>query len=477
MIKLLLVSPPLSAYSSPASLVPSIGLVRLGTSAETLARVELLDMAIDQASGRDSWSSLHQLIKDFQPDIVGIGPLLSANVRKGENVAKFVKSILTNVVVIAGGPDPSAVTEERLLDCRYIDGIIRGEAEIAILAFLKLWNQRDSWHEIPGFCYRAEQNVILTPVTRLEPEEFEQLPLPNWSLLPIDSYKEAARRNGITPYLPVEMSRGCPYSCCFCVSHMLYGHKLRTRSVQKVIDEIDSAVKIFGYRRFTFNDDNAGVNIEHLISIGERIIQCLQEKIQFSVALRPDSKIFDQPNVLTELRKAGLSEIFLGCESEDTMVIAELDKTVNPKRWKWNIERAVDMCRRHEIACRTNWMIGIPKQTKEIFFRTIEFIKMLSPDTSLLSMLQPYPGTKFYDYITNKYESDGVCVLTKNPAEFVAGRIESSVETKWLTKEDIVDLVYQFLNTVGPRTTVDVSGSPYYLFEKWHTGASYNGKV
>lgn len=466
MPRILLICPPFSAFTPIEAAVPPLGLARIASIAQKHGEVKVEDMAVKEALGIDSWGHLLDCLATFKPEVIGIGPLVTSNLQKGISAAQIAKSILPDSVIVIGGPDPTFSYEQTLLENPEIDLVFRGESEISFDNFLRIWDKSGAWPELRGIALRLEGKIQSTGFHSLTREEFDTLEIPPWGLFPLDLYAKIAENGNFDPYLPIEGSRGCPLDCIFCACTRLFDSKMKFRSPNSVVSELKSLQQAFGYSKFTFNDDNAGVNRKHLIGLAEAIILSgLQLSLACSTTL--DARIFDDIANLQILKNAGFVELFMGCESPHPETIEKVGKTVFPDKWPKKIQQAVELCRSVGIASRTNWILGLPTDTKMKFIETIEFIKKLKPDTALLSILQPYPGTPLAHLIATSPIEVGVFSLNTNPSNMAASRFDPMIETRWMSRDEMIELMYQFLYELSPVLEANISGSPYYLFEKW----------
>ncbi len=467
MTKLLLVCPPYSPFTPTESAVPPLGLACIAAVSRPNAEVRVVDMGCMEALGMDSWTNLINTIDTYHPEIVGIGPLVTSNVHKGMEIARVIKSSRHSPIVVVGGPDPTFTYYQILTSNSDIDVVFLGEAENSFLEFIQYWDKPMEWPSIRGIAFRYNGRVETTARSLLTSQEFNELPRPAWDLFPLQYYAEIAQRAGFAPYLPIESSRGCPLNCIFCACTQLFAHRMKYRSAKSVVDEIESNMSLYGYRRFVFNDDNAGINVNHMINITLELLKRSVRNIQLACSTTVEARIFGDELVLRDLKSAGFSELFMGCESPHPETIAIVGKTHHPDRWPNYIRQAVELCRKVNIASRTNWILGLPTDTKEKFLGTIEFIKELRPDSALVSLIQPYPGTPLAHLIETDPNSIGVYPLTSNPSEIIASKFEPVVYTKWMTKEEMIELAYRFIYSLSPYLEANVSGSPYYIFELW----------
>ena len=86
-----------------------------------------------------------------------------------------------------------------------------------------------------------------------------QMPYPAWDLVPLKSYALPLVNR---PYVIVETSRGCPYSCDFCVAPIHQGHKFRERSAKALVDEIERSYREFGIDFFYLWGDTVTLNVK-----------------------------------------------------------------------------------------------------------------------------------------------------------------------------------------------------------------------
>ncbi|RKE02450.1 B12-binding domain-containing radical SAM protein [Marinifilum flexuosum] len=465
-MKVLLINPPYSAYSPKESAIPPLGLARIASTIRKKANVQVLDMACKEVLGKDPWGELLHTINLLKPNIIGIGPLVTSNVNKGLRIAKIIKSILPESKVTLGGPDPT-FTYNKLLQNTNVDTVFIGESEKSFLAYVQSYNDASLLKNINGIAFKLKGKIISNGRNYLTNKEFDSLPMPAWDLFPIEEYSEIAKKNNFEPYLPLESSRGCPLDCIFCSCTNIFSSKIRLRTSQSIVNEITHNINKYHIKRYVFNDDNVGIHINHLLAIADKIIKSQLDEVKFAISSTLDSKLFSDLNHLLKIKAAGFDEIFMGCETIHEDAIKKVRKTSNPNLWAKNIKNAVELCRRAGIASRTNWIIGLPTDTKDKLLQTIEFIKELKPDTALMSLLQSYPGT-YIDHEINKDENKiGIHKLTENPSDVVASKFDPTLYTQWLSSDEMIEIAYKFIYTLSPYFEANISGSPYYIFELW----------
>src|SRR5262249_30830747 len=143
------------------------------------------------------------------------------------------------------GPQASTTPHESMERATGVDGMIVGEPEDGIIAIAMLGSV-DELGSVPTVTYRRNG--------RVEPHKAHgqfsgvlDAPYPAWDLLDLRKYRLPLVNKS---YVLVEASRGCPYSCDFCVAPIHQGHKFRERSAKSLADEIEHGYKTFGLTFF-----------------------------------------------------------------------------------------------------------------------------------------------------------------------------------------------------------------------------------
>ena len=179
---------------------PTLGLATIAATAlERGHKVQILDM---------SWRPydfelIRNLILKIKPDIVGITattPLMN----QLRDISVLVKDISKNILVVGGGPHPSALPEETLQETM-LDAVLVGEADYTFADLCDGYSLPD----IPGLYYRNNGEVVFsgerTPIANLD-----DLPMPAWHLYNIkDYYKMSRLLARRLPLTMAEFSRGC----------------------------------------------------------------------------------------------------------------------------------------------------------------------------------------------------------------------------------------------------------------------------
>ena len=215
---------------------------------------------------------------------------------------------------------------------------------------------------------------------------FLNAPYPAWDLLDLSAI---GSRSSIEPYVLVETSRGCPYSCDFCVAPIHQGHKFREKSATALADEIERGYREFGLTYFYLWADTATLNVKTFSAFCEELI-ARKLPIHWFGNARADN--LTDPAFVERLRHAGCWMLALGIETESEEKRKDMMKRLDGEK----IRAAVRNMRASGIRSFAFFIIGYPGDTPASLDRTIDYAIELNPDFANFYPAVPYPGTELY---------------------------------------------------------------------------------
>jgi anaerobic magnesium-protoporphyrin IX monomethyl ester cyclase len=284
-----------------------------------------------------------------------------------------------------GGYHPTFNFKE-VLEEDYIDFVIIGEGEYTLLELSKTLGNGGDPSNVKGIAFDG----VVTPARPLI-TDLDSLPLPARHLLPMDSYKLLNMKTNMSTMIT---SRGCPMQCSFCSSAALHGSKLRLRSIENIVDEMEYLVNELQIETIAFRDDTFTLNKKRVYEICEEIHK-RDLKVLWGCTARVDTLDED---VLKIMREAGCITIFMGVESADQQLLDEVNKQTTVEK----IKNAFEISRKEKIRTIASVVLGMPGDTHESVKKTINFVKDLNPSYAIFSLATPYPGTKFYQQTFEK---------------------------------------------------------------------------
>jgi len=336
-----------------------------------------------------------------QPRMIGIvitGNNLSASTWKMHGagvIADLIKERLPSCRIFMWGLHVSALPE-RTMQEEKTDYVIKGESLSSIAELVKCEVSGGSPASIKGLYYRAEDGEIRgNPEIVLE-NTLDDIPLPAWDLLPMERYRAHNwHRFGETKDTPkgygvIATSLGCPFNCTYCAIYSLFGaHKLRFRSVDSVIEEIDNLVTKYHVHYIKILDENFVLNRKYVEELCDRIIERNYDLNMWAYA-RVDTVDKD---ILQKLRKANVRWLCLGIESADERLMDGVNKgQYNNER----IKSVVSMIKAADINIIGNFMFGLPDDTMQSMQATLSLARELNCEWVNMYSTMAFPGSQLY---------------------------------------------------------------------------------
>jgi anaerobic magnesium-protoporphyrin IX monomethyl ester cyclase len=324
-------------------------------------------------------------IEVFKPNLVAMTTTTGSH----QLVLKLARIIRQHWegLLILGGPHPTFFPE--VLAEPGIDMICRGEGEATMAILMQRLEGASSgcgpsdFKDIPGLGVKAEQGILIKPPAGLI-SDLDAIPFPDRELYSkrYAFFRRSSMRRMIT-------MRGCPYECTYCYNKALkdlcrgLGPYLRQRSVENVLEEIKTLPS--GIRTINFVDDTFGVNKRWAMEFLERY----PRSFKYPFIINTRAELLDQ-DMVSGLADAGCYCVQMGVESGDEDLRREiLGRKVSDER----IIQAGGMLKSRGIRVLTYNMIGLPAETLDQAFATMDINTRLKTDFPRFSIYQPYPLT------------------------------------------------------------------------------------
>lgn len=290
-----------------------------------------------------------------------------------QKLAEIIKSKNPNLKIMVGGPHPTLMTSETSL-VKDFDYIFTHEAEITLPALL------ENLPDIPRII-KGEM-----------PQHLDALPFVDRTLAPTGETPWFAGLE--RPYFSITASRGCLYKCTFCqpAERALFGNKVRKRSVDNVLDELEYLSDTYGMRSFMIHDDCFTQYYSWVEEFCEKKARRGLTQ-RFACQSRADI-ICKRPDMMKKLVDVGLFWVLIGFESGSDRVLDFIKKGATVEQ---NIQ-AGRICKELGIRIFANYMFGVPTETREEMKQTALMMRTIRPDLYSPSVFTPAPGSELYDY-------------------------------------------------------------------------------
>ncbi|MBU1137246.1 B12-binding domain-containing radical SAM protein [Patescibacteria group bacterium] len=324
-----------------------------------------------------------EYILEKNPLYVGFSVMTGIQTEHSAEMSKKIKE-KSDIPVLWGGIHPSLLPQQ-CLQSEYIDYVIIGEGEEAIIEFSKAIEEKFSFEGILGLGYKIKDGIIINPRRPLIEDldnyrlDFSLIDL-SQCVFKLDKYQRA---------IAYKASRGCPFDCAFCYNHDFNQNRWRTWSVGAVIEDIEFLKEKYQIDAVKFYDDNFFVDKKRALEILEKI------NLPSHTELRIDA-IDDF--LAEKLKKLGSFDLLIGMESGSDRLLKMIDKNINTE----DIIKAAKILSRNNLRATYSAIVGLPTETKEEFDSTINLmyqVHKIHPQAGFtLGAYLPYPGSKLYQF-------------------------------------------------------------------------------
>lgn len=379
-------------------------------------KVDFLDGVIEELS-----------VPAFADAVFNIGPDLfvmecsTPSMDYDLETARAVKERLPNTFILMIGSHPTVFHKEILESYSFVDGICRGEFDHLPADLASHLSAGKDLGSVKGLSWRRNSRIIINEDRPLT-EDLDLLPFPDRDTVKVDNYRTAQYSGDRGTFMV--SSRGCPYGCTYCLwPGTLVGKKVRMRSPENVVNEIQQLVDKYGVDNIYFDDDTINFDINRLIRIC-RLIQERKIKIKWIAQARVDRVSED---LVKEMKNSGCSIIYFGVESGSAEMLKRIRKGINKEK----AEMAFKLAKKYNIKTQAFFLLGIPGETIEKMKETVDFAIRLDPDNAQFAGVVPHPGTVLYEeckqkgYLrANKWEDFAACNLVIETEDFSVKDVE-----------------------------------------------------
>ena len=331
-------------------------------------------------------------ILSYQPDIIGCSTwcISYATVLL---IAKEIKSTQPDIPIIFGGPQASITAKETLRQFPFVDYILKGEADLSFPILLEeVVKNTPDLNRVPALVFRNNSKKITENPSKPPIQKLDELPLPAYDLFP-------AKKT-----VKLDIGRGCPFKCTYCTTNDFFSKKYRTKSVDRVIEEMLAVHEKLHINNIGFAHDMLTMNKKFVLELCDRLIKIKEEKgieFKWTCSARIDCITTE---MLVQMRDAGCESVFFGIESGSPEIQRQIQKNLKVET---SFELA-DTCREIGMNMFSSFILGFPEETKSDLEQTLETLIKLAVKGSYVqsSELSLLPGTPLYISHKNKLKID-----------------------------------------------------------------------
>jgi radical SAM superfamily enzyme YgiQ (UPF0313 family) len=331
---------------------PPLGLLTISSMLPQEWKKRLVDMSVRKLADRDlDWADM-VFVGAMSIQKASVRDILGRCARKGKKV-------------VAGGPLFTAEYDE--YDA--VDHLVLGEAEITLPPFLADLSEGKAKH-----LYLPEERPALSLT-----------PMPDWDLIRMKDYMT----------MSVQYSRGCPFDCEFCDISVLFGRKVRTKSADSIVGEMEELYRRGWRGGVFFVDDNF---IGNRVKLKKEVLPAMiawqkERKYPYYMTTETSIDLADDDELMEMMSEAGFQTVFVGVESPNDESLKECNKSQNRGR---NMVASIRKMQKAGIEVLGGFIIGFDSDPPSIFERLTEFVRESGIVTAMVGLLNAPRGTKLY---------------------------------------------------------------------------------
>jgi radical SAM superfamily enzyme YgiQ (UPF0313 family) len=356
---------------------------------------------------------MEQILQDIykrKPDVIGFSCYIW-NISYVKVILADIKKVLPDVKIWAGGPEVSYHGEAFLKEEPAVDLVMMGEGEITFAHFLKALLEGEDLKQVPGLMVRNADGTFTDTGFR-QVMDMSQIPFPYAFM----DMKELEHR-----IIYYESSRGCPFSCAYCLSSI--DKKLRFRSLDLVLPELEWFLQA-KVPQVKFVDRTFNCKKSHAMAIWQYIRDHDNGVTNFHFEIAADLLDKDELDLLSTMRP-GLVQLEIGVQSTN-------EKTLETIRRKTDIEEIRQITATinswHNIHQHLDLIAGLPWEDLESFKKSFNDVYEMEPEQLQLGFLKVLKGS----YMEELIPDCDLLYSAAPPYEVLC--------TKWLSYGDVLEL-------------------------------------
>lgn len=329
-----------------------------------------------------------------------------------EELVEELGKIRPDMPIWLGGPEVSYDSADVLRRLHKVKGVMKGEGEETFAQLSRIWQDQEGdkgLERTEGITFRKEDGKIVENPWR-QAMDLSKVPF-------VYRHMEAFEHK-IVYY---ESSRGCPFSCSYCLSSV--DKRLRFRDAGLVEKELQFFIDQ-GVPQVKFVDRTFNCRHDHAIRIWKYIAQHDRGITNFHFEIAADLLNEEELEILEHMRP-GLVQLEIGVQSTNPETIRAIRRTMDFGTVKYVVERIQKNGNIHQ---RLDLIAGLPYEDIHRFARSFDEVYALKPEQLQLGFLKVLKGS----YMEEHKESYGLLHKSRPPYEVLC--------TRWLSYEDVIRL-------------------------------------
>jgi anaerobic magnesium-protoporphyrin IX monomethyl ester cyclase len=307
------------------------------------------------------------------------GPMIKETVE----IADAAKKLYPDKPIILGGWHPSLLPHQTLA-APYIDIVVKGQGEDALLEIVQRIEGGESMKGVAGVGYKEQGEIVFNAPRTLRP--IRELPPKAYHLADFDAYERVCGRR----WAMYTSSLACPYNCAYCTNDGVYGRKWNALDPEQVVEETVDLTTRYNLQLLWVVDDNFLVDRDRAVGIAEGLVR---RDSKFEWSIQASTNLVNRLTVdeLKLLRRAGLSQVSQGVDTGSPKVMHLMNKDFQKIE---TVYAAASKLTQAGIRPSFNMIFGFPGEGEAERRESIQLI---------MDICRKYPGAEFWTNIFTPY--------------------------------------------------------------------------
>ena len=359
--------------------------------------------------------TINQYVEDILQDIYKKKPDLIAfscyiwNIRHVREIVRELRKILPSVPIWLGGPEASYDARGLLENYPEVTGVLVGEGEESFYELCKFYDGKiENLADVKGIAYREDNEIIVKPL-----ELVNDLSSLSFAYEDFQDFEHKI--------IYYESSRGCPFSCSYCLSSIDKSVRFRDlelvkKELQTFIDEKVPQVK--------FVDRTFNCKVSHAMAIWNYIYEHDNGVTNFHFEVAADLITEEELKLFAKMRP-GLIQLEIGVQSTNEETVCEIRRKMNFSKVAEMVTRVKEIGGIHQ---HLDLIAGLPNENYESFGKSFDDVFALRPEQLQLGFLKVLKGSYMYE----NRDAYGLVYRSEPPYEVLS--------TNWVSYDEMIRL-------------------------------------
>lgn len=311
-----------------------------------------------------------------KPDVLALSCYIW-NIDMVKELTRELKKICPDLPIWVGGPEVSYEVENFLKCNPQIDGVMIGEGEETFLELMEYYiDGVGRLKDIAGIAYRNQKNISFTKPRM--PMDISEIPFPYDDITMLE--------HKIIYY---ETSRGCPFSCSYCLSSIEKG--VRLRKMELVKQELQQFLD-YKVPQVKFIDRTFNCNHKHAMEIWRYLLEHDNGVTNFHFEISADLLNEEELALMCQMR-VGLIQLEIGVQSTNPDTIQAIHRKMNLKKLADSVAKVKQFGNIHQ---HLDLIAGLPYEDYQSFCNSFNQVYAMEPEQLQLGFLKVLKGSQMY---------------------------------------------------------------------------------